>query len=100
MARVTCVSGDRRSKRFKRPLRRFNRGRYPKRIQRLRIVREISEDGLFDAAAGVAFWLLLSIPAAVLVGLSSVSLLSKDLTDDLQSAMIEFIERVFTSEAA
>jgi membrane protein len=70
-----------------------------KRIQRLRIVREISEDGLFDAAAGVAFWLLLSIPAAFLVGLSSVSLLSEDLTDDLRIAMIEFIDRVFASEA-
>ena len=70
-----------------------------KRVQRLRIVREISEDGLFDAAAGVAFWLLLSIPAAFLVGLSSVSLLSESLTDDLRIAPIDFLERVFTSDA-
>lgn len=70
-----------------------------KRVQRLRIVREISDDRLFDAAASVAFWLLLSLPAAFLAALSSVSLLSDDLTDDLRIAMIEFLERVFTSEA-
>ncbi|WP_420452943.1 YihY/virulence factor BrkB family protein [Ilumatobacter sp.] len=62
-------------------------------------IREIREDGLFDVAAGVAFWLLLSIPAALLAGLSSVSLLGDDLAGELRVAVDEVVERVLTSEA-
>lgn len=69
------------------------------RLRNARLVREISDDGLFDAAASVAFWLLLSLPAAALALLSSVSLLGDDLTRELREAMLEFIDRVFTSEA-
>ena len=69
------------------------------RFQRIRLVKEIADDGLFDAAASVAFWLLLSLPAALLAMLSSVSLLGEGLADDLRSAMLDFVDEVFTSEA-
>jgi len=62
--------------------------------------RELHDDGLFDAAAGVAFWLMLSLPAALLAVLSSVSLLGEDLTADLQATINEFLERTFTTESA
>lgn len=65
----------------------------------LRLVREIRDDQLFDQAASVAFWLLLSLPAALLAGLSSVSLLGDGLAQELQDAALEFIDRVFASEA-
>ncbi|MFT5027159.1 MAG: membrane protein [Ilumatobacter sp.] len=62
--------------------------------------RELHDDGLFDTAAGVAFWLLLSIPAALLATLSSVSLLGENLTADLQASINEFIDRTFTTESS
>lgn len=65
----------------------------------LRLVREIRDDELFDKAASVAFWLLLSLPAALLAGLSSVSLLGDGLAQELQDAALEFIDRVFAGEA-
>ena len=70
------------------------------RVQNLRLVKEIGDDGLFDAAASVAFWLLLSLPAALLAVLSSVSLLGEGPADDLRGAMLDFVDRVFASEAA
>lgn len=63
------------------------------------LVREIREDNVFDVAAGVSFWLLLSLPAALLAGLSSVSLLGDDLTRELRDATIELIERVLADQA-
>jgi membrane protein len=63
------------------------------------LITEIREDDLFDVAAGVSFWLLLSLPAALLAVLSSVSLLGDDLTMELQTATIEFIDRVFADQA-
>jgi membrane protein len=60
---------------------------------------EMRADGLVDAAAGVAFWLLLSLPAAALALLASVSLLGDSLAGDLHEAINEFIDRTFTSEA-
>jgi membrane protein len=65
-----------------------------------RLWRELHDDGLFDTAAGVAFWLLLSIPAALLATLSSVSLLGENLTADLQASINEFIDRTFTTESS
>ncbi|NND75440.1 MAG: YihY/virulence factor BrkB family protein [Ilumatobacter sp.] len=62
--------------------------------------RELHADNLFDAAAGAAFWLLLSIPAAVLAVLSSVSVLGDGLTADLQTSINEFVDRTFTSESS
>ncbi len=63
------------------------------------LVREITDDGLLDVAAGVSFWLLLSLPAALLAALSSVALLGDDLTNELRTATIEFVERVFADQA-
>lgn len=64
-----------------------------------RMWRELHDDEIFDSAAGVAFWLILSLPAALLAGLSSVSLLGEDLTADLQATIDEFVERTFTTES-
>jgi membrane protein len=61
--------------------------------------REVRSDGLVDAAAGVAFWLLLSLPAAMLALLASVTLLGDQLATDLQDAVDRFIDQTFTSEA-
>lgn len=60
---------------------------------------ETRSDGLVDAAAGVAFWLLLSLPAAVLAMLAAVSLLGDSLAADLHDAINRFIDQTFTSEA-
>lgn len=57
------------------------------------------DDGALDAAASVAFWLLLSLPATLLAGLASLSLLGDDVTDELRELTNEFVDRVFTSEA-
>ena len=63
------------------------------------IVREAIEDNAVDAAASVAFWLLLSLPATLLAGLSTLSLLGDDVTAELRRLTFEFVDRVFTSEA-
>ena len=63
------------------------------------IVREVVEDNAVDAAASVAFWLLLSLPATLLAGLSTLSLLGDDATAELRRLTFEFVDRVFTSEA-
>ena len=63
------------------------------------LVREVIDDGALDAAASVAFWLLLSLPAALLAGLASLSLLGDDLTAELREITNEFVDRVFTGEA-
>ena len=64
-----------------------------------RLVREVNDDGALDAAASVAFWLLLSLPATLLAGLASLSLIDEDLTDELRELTNEFVDRVFTGEA-
>jgi membrane protein len=61
--------------------------------------RELRADGLIDAAAGVPFWLLLSLPAAVLALLASVTFLGEGLAADLQDAVDRFIDQTFSSEA-
>lgn len=63
------------------------------------LVREVLDDGALDAAASVAFWLLLSLPATLLAGLASLSLLGDDLTEELRDITNEFVDRVFTAEA-
>ena len=63
------------------------------------LVHEVVEDGALDAAASVAFWLLLSLPATLLAGLASLSLLGDDLTDELRDVTNDFVDRVFTGEA-
>ena len=44
-----------------------------------RLNREIQEDGAVDAAASVAFWLILSIPAAALAIIAALTLVDPDL---------------------
>lgn len=61
--------------------------------------REFNDDQLVDTAAGVAFWLILSLPAAALAVLSSLSVLGDDVTQGLQDPINEFVERTFTSES-
>lgn len=62
--------------------------------------RESRDDGLPDTAAGVAFWLLLSLPAATLALIASMSLLGPGLAEDLHEAINDLIDRTFTTEAA
>ena len=55
----------------------MRRARYRAHVQAvrewaMRLWRETQEDGLFDAAAAVTFWVLLSLPALMLALLSSV----------------------------
>jgi len=64
-----------------------------------RMYTELHDDDLFDAAAGVAFWLILSLPAALLAGLSSVSLLGEKPTNDLKAVVDEFVVRTFATES-
>ena len=59
----------------------------------------IVDDDAVDAAASVAFWLLLSLPASLLAGLASLSLLGDSVTDELRRVTLEFVDRVFTTEA-
>ncbi len=63
------------------------------------LVEEVIDDGALDAAASVAFWLLLSLPATLLAGLASLSLLDDDLVAELRDVTNEFVDRVFTGEA-
>ena len=63
------------------------------------VIRETIDDDAVDAAASVAFWLLLSLPASLLAGLSALSLLGDQVTDELRELTFEFVDRVFTSEA-
>jgi membrane protein len=63
------------------------------------VVKEVIDDGALDSAASVAFWLLLSLPATLLAGLASLSLLGDDLVEELRDATNEFVDRVFTGEA-
>lgn len=63
------------------------------------LIREVIDDNAVDAAASMAFWLLLSLPATILAGLAALSLLGEDITDELRRITLEFVDRVFTSEA-
>jgi len=62
-------------------------------------VREVIDDDAVDAAASVAFWLLLSLPAALIAGLATLSLFGDEATAELRRLTFEFVDRVFTSEA-
>jgi membrane protein len=60
---------------------------------------EVRDDGLVDAAAGVAFWLLLSIPAAALALISALSFIGDGLTSNLHDTVDRFIDETFASQA-
>lgn len=64
-----------------------------------RLAREIDEDGVVDAAASVAFWLLLSIPAAALAVIASLAFLDPDLVAELETSLLDLVDRTFASEA-
>ncbi len=59
--------------------------------------------GLGDLAAGVTFWILLSLPAVVLAMVSALgvldSFLGRSLSTEIEADITGFIERVFSSEA-
>lgn len=59
--------------------------------------------GIGDLAAGVTFWILLSLPALVLAMVSALgvldSLIGRSLSTEVEDDVTGFIERVFTSEA-
>lgn len=63
------------------------------------LAHETTDDNAVDAAASVAFWLLLSLPATLLAGLATLSLLGDEATAELRRLTLEFVDRVFTSEA-
>jgi membrane protein len=59
--------------------------------------------GIGDLAAGVTFWILLSLPAVILAMVSALgvldSLLGRSLSAEIEEDITGFVERVFTSEA-
>ncbi len=59
--------------------------------------------GIGDLAAGVTFWILLSLPAVILAMVSALgildSLLGRSLSTEIEADVTGFVERVFTSEA-
>jgi membrane protein len=63
------------------------------------LVREVLDDGALDAAASVAFWLLLSLPATLLAGLASLSRRGGGRPPGRPGVTNEFVDRVFTAEA-
>jgi membrane protein len=56
-----------------------------------------------DLAAGVTFWILLSLPAVILAMVSALGVLDsfvgQSLSEDIKDDVTGFVERVFTSEA-
>ena len=66
----------------------------------LRLWKETNDDGLFDAAAAVTFWVLLSLPALMLAMLSSVSLVGDGLANELERITLDFVDRTFADESS
>lgn len=60
--------------------------------------------GVGDLAAGVTFWILVSLPAAVLSLLAALgwlgNIIGENLTDDLRRNVTEFVDRVFTAQGS
>ncbi|MDH4364082.1 MAG: YihY/virulence factor BrkB family protein, partial [Acidimicrobiia bacterium] len=60
--------------------------------------------GVGDLAAGVTFWILVSLPAAVLALLAALGWLGRiigaNLTADLQENVTGFVDRVFTAQGS
>ncbi len=59
--------------------------------------------GIGDLAAGVTFWILLSLPAVILAMVSALgvldSFLGRSLSAEIEDDITGFVERVFTSDA-
>ena len=64
-----------------------------------RLVREVTDDGAVDAAASVAFWLILSIPAGALAIIAALTLVDPDLISELEQSLLDFVDRTFATEA-
>lgn len=60
--------------------------------------------GVGDLAAGVTFWILVSLPAAVLSLLAALGwlgrIIGENLTDDLRTNVTQFVDRVFTAQGS
>lgn len=60
--------------------------------------------GIGDLAAGVTFWILITVPAAVLTLVSSVSfidaIIGANLTGEIRFEVLKFVNRVFSEEAS
>lgn len=63
------------------------------------LAREVQDDSVVDAAAAMAFWLILSLPAGLLAVLASVSFLGPGLAAELEELVLDAVDRVFTAEA-
>ncbi len=63
------------------------------------VVTDTQRNRLLDVAAGVAFWLLLSLPAALLAMVSFASLLGERITLEVERAIIELVETTFATES-
>ncbi len=68
------------------------------------VFHEYSEDGVGDLAASITFWTILSIPAAALSLVSTLSSLEvvvgESLADNLRSDVETFVSDTFTDDAA
>ncbi len=68
------------------------------------VVGEYSRDGVGDLAASITFWTILSIPAAALSLLSTLSslevIVGQSLADDLRADVESFVSDTFTEDAA
>ncbi len=61
--------------------------------------------GVGDLAAGVTFWILVSLPAAVLALLAALgwlgdNVIGENLTDELRQNVTDFVDRVFTAQGS
>lgn len=68
------------------------------------VVDEYRSDGVGDLAAAITFWTILSIPAAALSLVSTLSslgaLVGESLADDVRAEIESFVARTFTDDAA
>lgn len=63
------------------------------------VINEVRRDRLLDVAAGVTFWLLLSLPAAMLAAVASASFLGPDAANALQNAVVGLVETALSTES-
>lgn len=68
------------------------------------VAHEYAEDGIGDLAASITFWTILSIPAAALALVSTLSslgsLIGESLAADVQAEIESFVAATFTEDAA
>lgn len=68
------------------------------------VVHEYQKDGVGDLAASITFWTILSIPAAALSLVSTLSsletIVGDSLADDVRDEILSFVAATFTADAA